>query len=91
MKYCKCCRKSKLESEFYVSNGYLRGECKDCMNKNAYAYQRRSKSYKDRAIERSEYMKRYYAEHKEAFKKYRETFKEKHPEYHLKWRQDRKD
>lgn len=69
MKYCPCCKETKLESEFYkdqtrLAKNKLNGHCKECRRLASVKYAQKNRE-KNKA-----YLKKYYTENKQAYRRY---------------------
>ena len=85
IKKCSKCKKRKEDTEFYLSAGKFRSECKKCTIKRNVRYQRKNESWKHRYADdeaRKSYMRDYYSKNKEKFAEYRQKFNDKFPGYH---------
>lgn len=85
-KSCSRCKVKKyLISEFYVYQGKWRSECKACTIKKNVDYQKKTKAWKHRFVDREgrrSYMVEYYARNREKFAEYRKKLKKKYPKYY---------
>ncbi len=94
-KTCTGCHKAKdREKDFYISQGRVRSQCKECIIKKNVQYQIDTQAWLMRDSDdeqRRAYMVEYYAKNKEKFAEYRRKFKNSHPEYYKVYARDRKD
>lgn len=86
LKICSRCHKEKnATTDFYISRGITRAECKKCTIQRNVLHQRKTQSWKTRFIDKDStksYMIEYYKKNKEKFAEYRRKFKERNPDYY---------
>jgi hypothetical protein len=84
-KTCSKCERIKERSDFYLTNGSLRGECKKCTIKQVREYQATLPPFKHRIVDkdaRNAYAREYRKKNPEKIKKHKENFQKKNPTYH---------